>query len=307
MPADPPSPSGLLLIDKPTGPTSHDVVAVVQKILAGTKAGHLGTLDPLASGLLVILTGNATKLAPFVKGDPKRYEGTILLGVSTDSMDTDGSVMSRTSCQVEGSEVAEVLLSLQGEMEQVPPAYSAVKVDGKPAYKYARSGRELEIRPRRVTVYGAEMTAFRKGEGTAEFDFTLSCSPGFYVRAYASTIGDKLSCGGALARLRRLASGPFRVDRALTLDALQAEADRAQLKMGPALEALQGLKRVAVADAWLEHVKNGISLDSSMIEKSEGEPIEGEVIAVVGPEGKLLGVHEVLTTEPFRSKARRMM
>jgi tRNA pseudouridine55 synthase len=298
---------GLLLIDKPSGPTSHDIVAEVRAVLGGTKAGHLGTLDPLASGLLVILTATATKLAPFVAGDPKVYEGTIIFGFRTDSMDTEGSVIAQTACRAEKGDVARVFASLRGEIEQVPPIYSAVKVNGKPAYKYARQGRRVDRAPRSVMVYRSEMTAFRKREETAEADFVISCSPGFYVREYASRLGEELGCGGTLARLRRLASGPFNIEEASTLEALREAAFRGRAPVKPALEALQGVKRVIVDRSWLKQAENGVPLEASMIEEYQGKPVAGEFVAVIDPDGSLLGIHEVLRPDPFRSKARRMM
>jgi tRNA pseudouridine55 synthase len=282
-------------------------VASVRAALGGAKAGHLGTLDPLASGLLVILAGTATKLAPFVKGDPKVYEGTILFGVRTDSMDIDGAVISRTACRAEEDDVAGKFDSLRGDMDQVPPIYSAVKINGKPAYKYARQGRPVERAPRRVSVYRAEMTGFRKHEETGEADFVISCSPGFYVREYASRLGEELGCGAALARLRRLASGPFNIEEASTLEALWEASDRGRLQVMPSLEALQGVKRVIVDRSRIKEAENGVPLEASMIEECQGKPIVGEFIAVIDPEGRLLGIHEVLGTDPFQSKARRMM
>ena len=298
-PSDPASTEGLLLVDKPTGPTSHDIVAAIRKILGGVKTGHTGTLDPLASGLLVILVGKATKLAPFVMGDPKVYTGTLILGLTTDTLDIKGNVVAKAVCRTEGDQAADALASLKGKMEQIPPIYSAVKIRGKPSYKYARSGEEVERLPRSVRIYDCEMTGFRKQGEAAEVDFMISCSPGFYVREYASRIGEMLGCGGTLAKLRRLASGPFRVERALTIEELQ----RSSSQVSPPLDALEGLAKVTVREEWLVAARNGVPLQEAMVEK----PVEAGFVAVMEPGGKLLGVHEVVIAHPFCSKPRRML
>lgn len=307
MPADVTHVDGLLLIDKPSGPTSHDIVSEVRRILGGVKAGHTGTLDPLASGLLVVLIGKATKLAPFVQGDPKIYEGTMVLGITTDTMDTDGTVTSEGPCQAEAHQIPELLVSLSGVMEQIPPAYSAVKFKGKPSYRYARRGEEVPRPPRKVTVYRSEMTDFRKLRKRVEVDFIISCSPGFYVREYASRVGDSLGCGGALSSLRRLASGPFHLDRALTLEGLQAAWEGTSSPISPPLAALEGLNRIKVAVEGLPQARNGASLEQPMIEEFDGESREGDLVAVIDPDGELLGVHEVARDYPLKSKPRRML
>lgn len=297
----------MLLIDKPSGPTSHDVVSEIRRILGGIKAGHLGTLDPLASGLLAVLLGRATKIAPFVEGDPKVYEGSIILGISTDSMDMEGNVTLERFYEGGSQAVHDLLASLVGETEQVPPMYSAVKYKGKPAYSYARRGENVPRRRRKVKIYRSEMTGFKKRGKRAEVDFMISCSPGFYVREYASRVGEALGCGAALSRLRRLSSGPFHIDQALTLQAVKAAWERGNLCLISPTDALDGLRRVEVSREWLKPAGNGAPLEQAMMKAVDGEAREGEVVMVVDPEGRLVGLHEVLAMRPFSSRPRRML
>jgi tRNA pseudouridine55 synthase len=297
---------GLLLLDKPTGPTSHDFVTSVKRLMGANRVGHCGTLDPLASGLLVVLVGDATRLAPYVHGDPKVYEGSIVLGISTDSMDMEGEV-TRESAYTHGVEAArDALASLQGELEQVPPMYSAVKYRGRPLYRYARAGEEVPRRARKVRVYSVEMLAFREMDDRAELDFNVACSPGTYVRDLAARVGEILGCGGTLSRLRRKASGPFPLQEATGLEELALGLEQGESALLPMESALRGRRRIEVEEGAVETVRNGSSVDSMMLLRSEAGIKEGEVVAVCGG-GELLGVHRVSSATPFMSRAVRML
>lgn len=297
---------GLLLLDKPTGPTSHDVVASIKRIMGTAKAGHCGTLDPLASGLLIVLVGFATRLAPYVHGDPKVYEGSIMLGLSTDSMDMEGEVTGESAYAGGADAARDALASLEGDLEQVPPMYSAVKYRGRPLYRYARAGEEVPRKSRNVRVYRAEMVEFRQLGAQAEMDFCVACSPGTYVRDLAARVGEMLGCGGTLSRLRRTASGPFRLEHASSLEELAQGLERGEPCMLPMESALQGCKKVEVKDDGMEAVRNGSPLDGGMLRSTEEGIAEGEVIAVHGG-GELLGVHRVCSVSPFASRAMRML
>ena len=298
---------GLLLLDKPTGPTSHDMVEAVRRLLGARKVGHTGTLDPLASGLLVVLVGRATKLAPFIPGDPKVYEGSILLGLSTDSMDIEGRIISETRYQGGPERARSALVSLEGEMEQLPPMFSAVKYRGRPLYTYARRGEEVPRESRTVQVYKVEMTAFNETGPRAELDFTLYSSPGFYVREFAARMGEVLGCGAVLSRLRRVSSGPFRVEEALTPEELSRKVEEGGVELIPPRRAVDGLKKIVVRDDCLKAARNGTSLEEGMIEAADEGIKEGGAVAAMTHDGELIGVHRVVGVDPFASLPQRIM
>ena len=205
---------GLLLVDKPPGVTSHDVVDVVRRGLGTRKVGHAGTLDPMATGLLLIGVGRATRLLRFLGALPKTYEGTLRLGVETTTLDADGDVVRETEVDVSETDVAAAMRALAGESLQRPPAYSAVKVGGRKLYEAAREGEHLEAEPRRIRVDAFDLVSFDAPDAA----FRVTCSGGTYVRVLAADVGSALSCGAHLTALRRTAIGPYPVDDAVAPD-----------------------------------------------------------------------------------------
>jgi tRNA pseudouridine55 synthase len=199
------SPEGLLLIDKPSGITSHDVVDRVRRALRTRKVGHAGTLDPLATGLLLVGVGRATRLLRFLSDLPKTYEGTALLGVETDTLDADGTVVRRSPVDVERSSIERALSAKEGSSMQAPPAYSAVKVGGRTLHSAARSGEELHAAERPILVESFRLTAF----DAETFGFEVTCSSGTYVRVLVADVGAELGPGANLTQLRRTRIGPF--------------------------------------------------------------------------------------------------
>jgi tRNA pseudouridine55 synthase len=298
---------GLLLLDKPTGPTSHDIVAKVRSLLGIKKVGHTGTLDPIASGLLVILLGRATKLAPFLPQDPKIYEGSLILGVTTDSMDIEGKVTGESPYQDGPTQARAALASLQGEVEQLPPMFSAVKYRGVPLYRYARRGEDVPRKSRKVNVYEIDMTAFKQGERKSDVDFIVSCSPGTYVRSLVAQVGDILGCGASLSRLRRLASGPFQLKDAMTMEELAVGIKEGVLPLIGMAEAVSDLNKVTVQEQWEKTANNGAPLEEGMIERLNHAVQKGETVAVISSQGVLVGFHTVLRSRPFYSKPRRIV
>lgn len=217
-PLDANGPSGVLLIDKAPDMTSHDVVAIARRALNTKKIGHCGTLDPMATGLLMLVIGRATKIQDLLMSEDKEYEGTMTLGATTSTQDRQGEVLeSHPVPEFTAAQIDAAFQAFTGEFEQLPPMVSAIKKDGVPLYKLARKGQtiERETRPVRVTSYQVSRIAL------PEIDFTVNCSKGFYVRTYAHDIGQKLGCGGHLSALRRTRSGKFTLDRAVTVDALK--------------------------------------------------------------------------------------
>jgi tRNA pseudouridine55 synthase len=213
-------PPGLLLIDKAGGMTSHDVVARARRVLSVRKVGHAGTLDPMATGLLVLGVGTATRLLGFVGGHDKTYEATIRLGQSTVTDDREGEVLATTSAAHLDDETVRTALAAQtGLLQQVPSAVSAVKVGGRRSYDRVRAGEAVELAPRSVTVHALEVHRIeRPTPAVVDVDVTVSCTAGTYIRAIARDAGTALGVGGHLTALRRTASGPFSVDRAAPVE-----------------------------------------------------------------------------------------
>jgi tRNA pseudouridine55 synthase len=212
---------GVLLIDKASGMTSHDVVAIVRSRLETQKVGHCGTLDPFATGLLLIVVGRGTKVQDLLMSEDKEYVGTMKLGVVTDTQDRDGVVLeTRQVGSLDKTAVDAAFAKFHGDFYQTPPMVSAIKKQGIPLYKLAREGKVVEREPRFVHVYAHEVCQLR----SPDIDFRVICSKGFYVRTYAHEIGRELGYGAHLAELRRTKSGRFMVDGALTIEALRSHS-----------------------------------------------------------------------------------
>lgn len=210
---------GVLLVDKPSDHTSHDVVARLRGKLRIKRIGHAGTLDPMATGLLVILVGKATRLSQYLISIDKEYEGTIELGKVTDSQDADGQMMeTRPVPDLSQADIGAAIQGFIGDQYQTPPMYSAIKIGGVPLYKKARRGEEVEREPRFVRVMNWDVTRL----ALPQFDFRMRVSKGTYVRTLAHDLGQKLGCGAFLAALRRTAAGTFNVSQALTLGEIEA-------------------------------------------------------------------------------------
>lgn len=210
---------GVLLVDKPRDHTSHDVVARLRGILKTRRIGHAGTLDPMATGLLVILVGKATRISQYLVSLDKEYEGTVELGKVTDSQDAEGEVMeTRPVPPLTEDEVKAAIKTFLGDQYQIPPMYSAIKIGGVPLYKSARKGVEVEREPRFIRVMNWDLTRF----ALPHLDFRLRCTKGTYVRTLAHDLGQKLGCGGHLSALRRTATDKFHVSQSLTLEQIQA-------------------------------------------------------------------------------------
>lgn len=232
------SPSGVLLVDKDQGFTSHNAVALCRRILGTKKVGHCGTLDPMATGMLMVVVGKATKLQDMLMCEDKLYSGTMKLGIETNSQDADGEVVAiHSTDSVTEAGIRRAFEHFLGVFDQVPPMFSAVKINGVPCYKLARKGKEIERKARQVTVHGYSIA--RIDLAAAEVDFTVHCSKGFYVRTYAHDIGRFLGCGAHLTALRRLRSGVFDISRAIDVPSLKA-ASREELiaKLLPVEEIL---------------------------------------------------------------------
>lgn len=207
---------GVLLIDKPTDHTSHDVVARVRHKLQQKRVGHAGTLDPMATGLLLVLVGKSTKLSQYLMSSDKEYEGEMTLGAVTNSQDAEGEVVETRPVppDLDRAKIEAVMQTFRGDQYQTPPMFSAIKIDGVPLYKMARKGEEIDREPRFIRIMSIEVL----GVELPKVRFRVRCSKGTYVRTIAHDIGQKLGCGAHLSALRRTASGPLRVEQAIKLE-----------------------------------------------------------------------------------------
>jgi tRNA pseudouridine55 synthase len=216
--------SGLVIVDKPQGLTSHDVVARIRRLAGTRRVGHAGTLDPMATGVLVIGVDKATRLLGHLALSEKEYSATIRLGQATDTDDAEGQVIAETSAAgVWQASLEAAAAALTGEIEQVPPGYSAIKVGGKRAYRLAREGAAPELAARTVTVTAFDVLAVRRAGDLLDADVTVTCSSGTYIRALARDLGRALGVGGHLTALRRTRVGPYAISAAVTLDQLAAD------------------------------------------------------------------------------------
>ena len=273
-------PDGVLLLDKPAGCSSTAALARAKRLLGSPKAGHTGTLDPFATGLLPLVFGEATKFARFLIDAPKAYRATLRLGVETTTGDPEGEVAARRPVQVDAAAVDAVLARFRGQQEQVPPMHSAVRVGGRRLYDIARQGGEVERAPRSVLIERLE----RESLSGDHLEIDVACSKGTYVRTLAMEIGEALGCGAHLVALRRTASGPFRLEDALTLDALeQAGVEGARAHLLP-LETL-----VAGLPAWVSGAEEARRFTQGQ-EIPAADAAAGAEFALFGPGGRFLGV-----------------
>ncbi len=286
--------SGVLVVDKPVGMTSHDVVQVIRNGTGLRRAGHTGTLDPRASGVLVILVGPAVRLSEYVSASDKRYQAIIRLGSTTDTFDAEGKfTRSNQPVDVTEAQFEEVLKSFIGEIEQTPPPYSAVKVQGRKAYEMARQGEEVDLAPRKIQVHHLEVLEWAPPEVVVD----VHCSSGTYVRSLANDLGEKLGCGAYLVGLRRTKSGRFSLRDATPLRKLQEAftAGNWYQFLIPAAEALGDWPAVELSPDEVEAVRHG-----HRVKVKEGNT-EAKVRGV-STQGELVALMEIATAEDGSSE-----
>lgn len=286
MPEPRPQPRGILLVDKPAGITSHDVVARARRALNTRKIGHAGTLDPMATGLLILGVGPATRLLTYIVGLGKTYEATIRLGVSTDSDDADGVETARVDAgSTADDEIRAGVAALTGDIAQVPSTVSAIKVGGRRAYDLARAGEHVELTSRHVTVSRFDILAVRREADTIDVDVVVDCSSGTYIRALARDLGAALGVGGHLTALRRTHIGPFAVaDAVAAIDPdtpLRAEAS----------VAVDVLGVFAVSADEARDLRHGKRLPGAAV-RLEASAGASSTPAAIAPDGSLVGIVE---------------
>lgn len=276
---------GILLVDKPGGLTSHDVVARTRKAFGTRKVGHAGTLDPMATGLLVIGIEAATRLLTYVVGADKTYLATIRLGQETGTDDAEGEITrtadAATVNAVTSEQISAGIEELTGEISQVPSAVSAIKVDGRRAYERVRAGEHVDLKAREVTVSRFEIFEERRSKDIIDLDVVVDCSSGTYIRALARDLGESLGVGGHLTALRRTRIGPFDVTDAVVIDAL---ADATTLT--PAHAAAQILQPLEVSADDARDLRHGKRL------ADQASRLDGAVAAAIDPNGELVGIIE---------------
>ena len=278
--------SGALVVDKPVGMTSHDVVQAIRNGTGLRRAGHTGTLDPRASGVLIILVGPAVRLSEYVSASDKRYQAIIRLGGTTETFDAEGKVtLSQTKdpMTVTETEFEEALKTFVGEIEQTPPPYSAVKVQGRKAYEMARKGEEVELEPRKIMVHHLEVLEWTPPEVVID----VHCSSGTYVRSLANDLGEKLGCGAYLVGLRRTKSGRFTLRDATPLRKLQEafNAGNWYQYLIPAAEALGDWPAIELSPDEVEGVRHGHRVKAkeadTVNEKVRGISTQGELVSLM--------------------------
>ncbi|MEA2453086.1 MAG: tRNA pseudouridine55 synthase [Actinomycetota bacterium] len=283
---------GLLVIDKPSGMTSHDVVDVIRKRLKTKKVGHAGTLDPDATGLLLLGVGRATRFLAYAQESSKRYLATARFGTSTSTQDASGEVLSTRPCSFSADELHRALEKFTGAIEQIPPMVSAVKIDGERLHAKARRGEEVDRPARPVTIYDLTLIALRDGP-MPEADLDVRCSSGTYVRTLINDVGEALGCGAHMATLRRVETGGFSIDEATPLDTVGAE------HLLPLAEAVRVLPAVELTEDQAADVSFGRKLPATITPDLPEDGLvalkaEGNLVAVYKRSGDLIAADRVV-------------
>ncbi|MBC7263165.1 MAG: tRNA pseudouridine(55) synthase TruB [Chloroflexi bacterium] len=276
------SPSGILNLDKPAGWTSHDVVAQVRRITGQKRVGHAGTLDPMATGVLLLCVGQATRLAEYLMQSTKVYQARVRLGVSTDTYDAEGRVVATSNdIPTDRAIVERALLQFVGVIEQVPPMFSAIKHQGQPLYARARRGEAMEVAARPVHVHEIQLTEWMP----PELEFTVTCGKGTYVRSLAHDLGQALGCGAHLVALRRLSVGSFRAEDAVTLAELEDAAEKGHWTklLVPMDEAVKQYPAVVLSENDFARVIHGQQITLPV-------PVQGVLCRAYSPDGNFVAL-----------------
>ena len=281
--------NGILVVDKPAGISSNDVVQQAKRLFGAQKVGHTGSLDPLATGVLPLCFGEATKFSQYLLDADKKYWAQVRLGITTGTADADGEVIAQADTSgITESQVTAALETFVGEIEQIPSMYSALKHQGQPLYKLARQGIEVERAPRRISIYSAELLQFSE----ASIELRVHCSKGTYIRSLAEDLGAALGCGGHVSALRRLAAGPYEEAQATTLDELREVGDVREMDalLLPVSSAVGSWPAVRLHEDTAHYVRQGQPVQVAHA------PTDGWVqIFELAEEDRFLGVGEILT------------
>ena len=286
---------GIINVYKEKGFTSHDVVAKLRGILKMKKIGHTGTLDPQAEGVLPVCLGKATKLCDFITDRTKTYKAVLLLGKVTDTLDVFGRVIEENECNVSAEEIAQIIKSFVGKQEQVPPMYSALKVNGKKLYELAREGKTIERQSRVIEIFSIEISEISLPRVT----FTVTCSKGTYIRSLCDDIGKKAGCGGCMEELTRTRSGNFDINSALKLDEIQAlvYAGRIEEHLMKMDSVFNDYSSLAIKKEYNKMLYNGNKMPVESIKKCDKQPNPNETVKIYDENGCFIGIYEFIEKE----------
>lgn len=287
---------GIFNIYKEKGFTSHDVVAIVRRTIHMKKVGHTGTLDPDAEGVLPVCVGKATKLSDVIMDGRKSYRAMLRLGITTTTEDASGEVLETKEVDFNEDKIREVVASFIGKLEQVPPMYSAVKVNGKKLYELAREGKEIERKSRTIEVYDIRIRQFLPPD---RVEIDVDCSKGTYIRTLCADIGKALGCGGHMAELLRTATGTFSLENAIKLEELKAlaEQEKAEEALLTMEDALKDFPVVKVSEKSAKFLYNGGKIQERFLTEKPAVLKEGEIVATYDHENTLVGLYEIKKEE----------
>jgi tRNA pseudouridine55 synthase len=276
--------NGIIIVDKPIGKSSHDMVGFMRRLTRIRRIGHTGTLDPMATGVLPLCIGNATKAADMLTLADKCYVAELVLGKTTDTLDSEGEILSECEVNVSEDEIREAIMSFVGEIEQIPPMYSAIKQNGKKLYELARQGVEVERQPRRVTINSIEIEKITKDSAVIR----VSCSKGTYIRTLCDDIGKKLGTGAYMSALRRVKTGCFTIDEAYTVDQLSEMAENGTLEaaLKNVDELFDDYDEIHLNEKQTKSIKNGVKM-------SWRGKAEGEMLRLYDSEGNFICISQI--------------
>ncbi len=276
--------TGIIVLNKPEGITSFRAIAILRRILNEKKIGHSGTLDPMATGVMTVLAGGATRFCELLPSHDKAYEATLKLGITTDTLDITGEVTNTRQVTSTAEDFRKACDGFKGEITQVPPMYSAVSVNGRRLYDLAREGKEVERPERQVTIYKLEVTDINEKEN--EYKIYVECSSGTYIRTLIADIGEVLGCGAVLTKLNRVKANGFNISEAVTIEELEEAAKEGSLKLMSVDKALSEYPEVTVSEAQAKRFSNGGELSLERVKNCKAKGL----YRVYGPDGKFLGI-----------------
>ncbi|MCL6472516.1 MAG: tRNA pseudouridine(55) synthase TruB [Firmicutes bacterium] len=293
--------NGILVVDKPPAKTSHDIVDFVRKATGLRKVGHTGTLDPMATGVLVLLLGQATRVAQFLELEPKEYIAEAVFGIRTDTQDITGRVIQDIEGRTNPEAIRAIIPEFSGEISQVPPMVSAVKIGGKPLYKLARQGKEIERPQRKVFIYRLEMVDFFEKDNRDHAVFHVICSGGTYIRTLVNDIGERLGLGATLAALRRTRVGSFDLSEALSFDG-EVSKDRLARHLISLDDALRHLPEVIAREDAKGIILNGGIISGQQIKKHPNAAAYNEFVRIKSMDSSLLAIGKIAKTNGIAIK-----
>lgn len=284
--------NGLIILNKPTGLTSHDVVIKVRELLNIKKVGHTGTLDPMASGVLLTCVGKATKIIQFLINERKKYYAEMTLGITTDTGDREGQIISKKKVKSDENEIVNALKKFKGRIKQRAPSFSAIKLKGVPLYKRKRRGEEVEPPLRDVEIFDLKMMKIRKDKNDVVC-FEVECSKGTYIRSLCTEIGEELGVGAHLSKLVRLKNGKYNLEDSITLEELAKSIHHGKLEeIIISLEkALEDFKSVRIFPLYLKAISHGSPLKNSMIKQLPEPILPDEIMTILDENGSILAIH----------------